>query len=205
MEQSKTINKLKRTRKSVLKHFPKGMTMAEIGVYRGAYSKEIVKTEPSTLYLVDIWKHVNDGGIYSELDGCNDSDKRHAKNMTNVQNYFSANPAVKVVQSDGVEFSKSIPDGHLDCVYIDGDHTFDGCLRDLRAFESKISNAGFMYGHDYTNNYAWIQVPQAIDVFLAENPTWELRYITSETPEKSPSWFLTRENSRINLILKKLI
>ena len=200
-----TITKLNKTRKSVLKHFPQGMTMAEIGVYRGAYSKEIIKTQPSTLYLVDIWRHIDDGGIYSELDGCNDSDKMHTRNKQKVQAYFADNQAVHVIQSDGVEFSKSIPDGGLDCVYIDGDHTYEGCLRDLRAFCTKINETGFMYGHDYTNNYAWIQVPQAIETFLQENPSWELRYITSETPEKSPSWFLTRSTSTINNILEKLV
>ena len=203
--EKRSIIRLRKSRNTVLKYFPKGMTIAEIGVYRGAYSKNLIKTEPSTLYLVDIWRHIDDGGIYSELDGCNDSDKRHLQNMRNVQAFFENNSEVQVIQTDSVEFSKTIPDGNLDCVYIVGDHTYEGCLRDLRAFAPKIKEDGFMYGHDYTNNYAWIQVPEAIETFLLENPEWKLEYITCEEPAKSPSWFLTRKASIINEILKQLI
>lgn len=199
------ITKLRVTREAVLKHFPQGMKMAEIGVYRGAYSKHLITTNPSVLYLIDIWRHINDDGVYAKLDGCNDSDKVHLRNMKKVEKIFENDSRGYVIQGDGVEVSQKFAKGDLDCVYIDGDHSYNGCLRDLRAYAPKISDTGFIFGHDYTDVYDWIQVPQAIDTFLSENPSWRLEYITVEKPSKSPSWFLTRKDSTINSILKQLI
>jgi hypothetical protein len=200
-----TITKLRVNREAVLRHFPEGLTMAEVGVYRGAYSKHLITANPQALYLIDIWKHISDGGVYAELDGCNDSDKRHIRNMQKVQKMFEGDENVFVIQGDGVQVAQTFKPGDLDCVYIDGDHTYDGCLRDLRAYAPLVSERGFIFGHDYTDCYAWIQVPQALETFLSENPGWKLEYITKEKPEKSPSWFLTRETSVINDILKQLI
>jgi hypothetical protein len=100
-----------------------------------------------------------------------------------------------VVREFSTVYANDVADGHYDIVYIDGDHSYEGCLGDLRAWTSKVSETGFIYGHDYTDTFAWIDVIRAVDDFLKESPEWELIAVTAEKPRKSPSWILARKGS----------
>jgi len=51
----------------------------------------------------------------------------------------------------------------VDWVYVDGAHTYDGCLADLRAAR-KI--ADIIYGDDYGNR---LDVKKAVDAFVKES------------------------------------
>jgi len=199
---TKAVSKLVLTRDEVLAKFPVGMTIAEVGVYRGAYSKRIAESaKPTKYFLIDCWQHVDDDTDYSKLDGCNDDNERHEKNYRWVQRMFRNYPGAELIREFSGPAAEQIADASLDAVYIDGDHTYEGCLADLRAYSKKVKESGFMWGHDYTHTYAWIDVQRAIQTFTAESPEWSLACITAEVPKKSPSWFLTRKGSAINDIL----
>ena len=43
-------------------------------------------------------------------------------------------------------------DGELDLVFIDADHSYEGCIADIRAWMPKIKKGGYISGHDYENN-----------------------------------------------------
>ena len=202
---TKNISKLILTRDEVLSLFPPGMTIAEVGVYRGAYSKKIAaQDKPSKYFLIDCWKHVNNDTDYSILDGCNDSDEKHEKNYRWVQRMFHNYPGAELIREFSGPAAKKLADDSLDAVYIDGDHTYEGCMADLIAYSLKVKKTGFMWGHDYTHTYAWIDVQRAIQDFLMKAPEWRLFCITSEIPKKSPSWFLTRKDSIINDVLASI-
>ena len=40
------------------------------------------------------------------------------------------------------------PDEFLDFVFIDGDHSYEGCLMDLMLWTPKVRTGGFITGHD---------------------------------------------------------
>ena len=44
------------------------------------------------------------------------------------------------------------PSHTFDMIYIDGDHSYDGCKKDLIIAYDKIKNGGFIMGHDYEMN-----------------------------------------------------
>lgn len=54
-----------------------------------------------------------------------------------------------------------IKDKSLDFVYVDGDHTFEGCLNDMELYWPKIKDGGCMAGHDYNME----EVKHAVAVF----------------------------------------
>jgi hypothetical protein len=57
----------------------------------------------------------------------------------------------------------------LDFVFIDADHGYEGCLRDLRAWYPKVKPGGIFSGHDYENtSYPKFGVTQAVKEFAAE-------------------------------------
>lgn len=196
-KQTIRINKLVLDREQLLDHFPTGLKIAEIGVLRGRYSKKIMKTAPKQLVLIDCWKRIEGDNVYVKHDGCNVEDAVHEKKYQHVCKMFEGNEAVNIIRKLSGEAAEHLVDGYLDAVYIDGDHSYEGCLSDLRVYSKKINETGFMWGHDYTNSYKWIQVQKAIQDFLTESPEWSLLCITSEVPKKSPSWILVQEKSVI--------
>jgi len=64
-----------------------------------------------------------------------------------------------------------IPDGSLDCVFVDADHSYDAVRQDLSFWWRKIRVGGQMLGDDY-----WMgDVKRAVDEFsLANNVKREL-------------------------------
>jgi hypothetical protein len=200
------MKKLKITREEFVNFFPPGLKIAEIGVFKGVYSKTLASSNPSELTLVDIWRHIESDSVYSKLDACNLTDKGHLRIWKRVKESFADNPAVNVVREFSTVYANNVADGYYDVVYIDGDHSYEGCLGDLRAWTSKVKETGFIYGHDYTESFAWIDVIRAVDDFLKENSEWELVAVTAEKPRKSPSWILARKGSIVfDLLEEELI
>jgi hypothetical protein len=51
-----------------------------------------------------------------------------------------------------------IPDGHLDFIFIDADHTYEGVIRDIEMWEPKVQKDGLIIGHDLN----WGSVARAV-------------------------------------------
>lgn len=198
------MRKLNITREEFITLWPEGLKIAEIGVFKGVHSKELLKSKPSQLTLIDIWRHISDDGVYSKLDACNLTDRGHIRVWKKVIQMFEGNPEVEVIREFGDIHAQTVENGHYDIVYIDGDHSYEGCLRDMEAWKHKVANTGFMYGHDYTDLFAWIEVIKSVTQFLNDNPDWKLVAITGEKPRKSPSWIIAREESFVWNLVKNV-
>lgn len=51
-------------------------------------------------------------------------------------------------QGDSVEIAKSYNDGPIDVLFIDGDHTYNGCHRDIEAWIPHLKGNGTVLFHD---------------------------------------------------------
>jgi hypothetical protein len=75
-----------------------------------------------------------------------------------------------------------IADASLDFVFIDADHSYEGCKRDLDVWSRKLKPGGLLSGHDYANtSFQDFGVTRAVDEFVAarglklelgQNYTW---------------------------------
>lgn len=151
-----------KTREDLLSRIPRNSICAEIGVFTGQFSKEIInRINPKLIYLVDTFT----GPIVS-------GDK-NGENIQQVPELYLSylylfkeyleNPTVRIYRGMGEHFLSLIPDSYLDFIYIDSNHSYEDTKKEIELTRKKIKNGGFICGHDYT-----IQFPgviKAVDEF----------------------------------------
>lgn len=79
----------------------------------------------------------------------------------NLHRYGVFNCSLRV--GDSTKEANTFDDKSIDFVYVDADHTFEGCLRDLQAWYPKLKKGGLMAGDDY--GVERFGVTKAWDVF----------------------------------------
>jgi hypothetical protein len=129
-------------------HAQQTRTMAEIGVWRGDFSADVLKaaSHVEIYYMIDPWANLPDWNkpfnveseafdeIYREMDA---------------KTAFAAHKR-RILRGRTKEVIGEIPDGSLDFAYIDGDHTLRGITIDLIKIWPKIRQGGFIGGDDFT-------------------------------------------------------
>lgn len=129
---------------------PDATAGAELGVLYGTLSSALLEMIPSlNLYLIDRWE------AYPE-----DKRLKRARVTRQPASWFYealdiARGAVaqfgdraQIVQGDTVAMASHVPN-ELDFVFVDADHTYDGVVADVKAWEGKIKSGGWIMGHDY--------------------------------------------------------
>ena len=160
-----------------LNRIPPHSVGVEIGVWQGDSSARFL-TRASHLHLVDSWSpvpytHSDEHGTYqnylkrySQLVGSEDPadfQKYYDKIYRSVVKRFHDLP-VTIHRKSSTEFFDSF-DQKVDWVYVDGDHSYQGCLADLRNCLRIVKPGGQILGDDYTNKPG---VRRAVDTFVAE-------------------------------------
>ena len=69
----------------------------------------------------------------------------------------------RVINEDSLIAAAQVKDGSLDFVFIDGDHTYEACKRDIIAWLPKVKEGGWITGHDY---HEFPGVKKAVDELL---------------------------------------
>ncbi len=157
------------------KRIPEGSVGIEIGVWKGDSSEKFLR-RASHIHLVDSWspiayedskEHGNYENYlerYSTLVGSKDPAdfQRYYDNIyNNVLERFKDKP-VTIHRMSSKEFFNTFK-GKVDWVYVDGDHSYDGCLYDLQQSLNVLKPDGTLFGDDYTNKPG---VKQAVDEFI---------------------------------------
>jgi len=148
------------------------VTGAEIGVFSGDLSSRLLQNEAVTLYMVDSW--VGQGADYQ-----GDSGDWHAGLSQEKQDAYCeraevvtafAEDRARILRMSSREASALVADGSLDFVFIDADHSYEGCAADIAAWLPKLKPNGLLSGHDYANHdFPKFGVTRAVDEFVARN------------------------------------
>jgi hypothetical protein len=157
-----------------------GSVGAEIGVYRGDFSLELVKREPRKLYLVDAWKSY-DAYALDSINATN-QDQNCIDTKFRLQKWIDEG-MVEVVRGMSTEVANRW-DGMLSWIFLDANHGYSFVLEDLRAWSKFIEPGGFIMCHDYTDTSAGaiamnFGVVKAVNQFCLESE-WEVTHITEE-------------------------
>ena len=163
---------LVQNREALLNQLDENKVVAELGVDSGDFSTEILSiTQPSELYLVDIW----------------DTDRYNEKKMETVKSRFSEqikSGQVNVIRQRSEKALQQFEDEFFDWVYIDTTHSYNQTKTELNLAKEKVKNGGIICGHDYSMGtpYKGIRygVIEAVHEFCNENG-YQLRYLSLET------------------------
>jgi hypothetical protein len=148
---------------------PHDVTIVEIGVFKGEFAETLLQRNPTQLYLVDIWEK---GPVHSgDQDGNNVQVYDGGELVDVVRKRFALTPNVTICHARSDDFLSAMPDKSIDVIYIDGDHSYEGCRNDLEHAFPKLRKGGLIMGHDYEMNMTkaktkWeFGVKRAVDEF----------------------------------------
>jgi predicted O-methyltransferase YrrM len=146
-------------------HAQDGARFVELGAYKGRSAAFMAvelrnSGKAVTFFVVDLWEHAADitrnaSHPYepATLEECK-------------ANVDRAGYQVRYLQSDTVVAASVIQD-QVDFVFIDGDHSYDGVIRDIKAWLPKVKPGGVIAGHDL--HYEYPGVVRAVrEVFGAD-------------------------------------
>ena len=115
---------------------------AEIGVWRGNFSKQILCMKPSELHLIDPWVHQD------HIRRCYSVEQSAMDSVYNsVTDKFKKDKRVVIHRSFSTEVS--FPKEYFDWIYIDADHSYEAVLKDLNYYYPLMKSGGYMCGDDY--------------------------------------------------------
>jgi SAM-dependent methyltransferase len=178
-------------RRRLLAILPRGAVCAEVGTWRGDFAERILRVSaPRVLHLVDPWQHRGEGTYERALFGGEAGDGQRALDAVyeGVLRRFAEqidSGQVQVHRQPSAAAAASFPEGSLDWVYIDGDHTYDAVKSDLEAYFRAVRPGGYLAGDDYGDPGWWQDgVTRAVDEFA---PHGELRVIGSQFLLRKPA------------------
>lgn len=166
-----------------LEHIPNPRG-AEIGVFAGELSQRLLRRPDLSLLMIDHWTTTETISDYAQ------SGDFHATLSQAQQDQFCqaaydavsfAGSRAEIFRMTSAEATRHIPDHSLDFVFIDADHSYEGCKADIQAWLPKIKPSGFIAGHDYDHpDFPGFGVKRAVDeIFgtpeLGANLTWRVR------------------------------
>lgn len=150
---SKTMHQVHDTRQDLAEilEVPSNPNIMEIGVFDAGFSKVLLKTfKPNMLYLVDPFQ----GDISSgDQDGNDVRTFKGDQLYKDVCTLFRDDRNVSILKTFSKEMSM-LTDSSLDLVYLDGDHSYEGCKSDLAMAFDKVKQNGWICGHDFMMNHA---------------------------------------------------
>lgn len=156
--------------REILSRLPGGGIGAEIGVFAGDLSARLLMRDDITLFMVDSWRQCGEGQYAESGDWhatLTQSDQDYYMQMAINTTEFAKGRRI-VLRNESVTASADVV--MLDFVFIDADHSYDGCKADIAAWYPKVKQGGWICGHDYGNaGFPGFGVNQAVDEFIAAN------------------------------------
>jgi hypothetical protein len=134
--------------KQVAERHPNGC-IVEVGVCLGkslSYILPVCRKLGIQVYAVDLWIP------WAELKGENTLEAFMANlDRMGSKSWTEDGPveAVTVIRKDSVEAANQFPDGSVDVIHLDTDHTRDRTIREIDAWWPKVKVGGEMLFHDY--------------------------------------------------------
>lgn len=159
----------------------------EIGVAEGRNAEVLIRQKAITkLYLIDSWQHLKQSGDGGYPQKWHDDNYKDVLRRTKIHEVKRT-----ILRGLSSEMVKEMPDDSLILAYVDGDHSYKGCLTDLQAIYPKVKVGGVISCHDYLNlSYG---VNDAVRDFCKEHGITEI-HTTEENGDESmvSCWFIKK-------------
>lgn len=119
---------------------------AEIGVYKGAFTK-LFAEEGFKIYAIDPWMAFSGQGRTLNRKDRQNFLFEHTSRL--LKPYSNA----LIIRQTSMDALQYFDDGSLDFVYIDGDHDFRHIAEDIFEWSKKVRKGGMVSGHDYFSTH----------------------------------------------------
>lgn len=169
---------------SALESWPRGARIAEIGVAYGAFTAEVLeKTDPSLFDAYDLFNLHERETLWGRPTTEIFDNKTQRKFYEDRFAEPIAAGRLRTFEGDGAtEIAKRGPNAY-DVIYIDGDHTYLGVMRDTKAAISVISPRGLLVFNDYIlydeGGHKYGIVPVVNDLCITHG--WRVLYLALNT------------------------
>jgi hypothetical protein len=117
----------------------------EVGTFKGEFSKQILNNWNGTLYMVDVWRGLDE----SYEDSSNHKYFNNDTYSDTIQNIIGFEDRAIMIRSTSELASHIFANDSLDFVYIDANHAYDFVKNDIEYWYPKIKKGGYLLGHDY--------------------------------------------------------
>ena len=148
-QKMKAPKRLALRRKMLDELMPKGGRGAEIGVWEGDFSAEILNiTSPSELVLIDPWDLLaakKEEHTHSQ----HASDELMRQKYEEIVNGLGKLDNCTIRKGFSAEVMETYPDNYFDWAYIDGNHLYDFVLKDILVCARKVKSGGVIAGDDF--------------------------------------------------------
>jgi len=140
--------------------------VVEVGVRYGYHLRQLLSANPELLIGIDTYADTgkagsNDTGIDNE---------QLNRLYLDVVTRFLPHENTRIIRSDSTLAAEAFPLYSADYVYLDADHTYEGCKRDIKAWWPNVRQGGILAGHDYVDvkarSGAQFGVVNAVDEFV---------------------------------------
>ena len=179
-----------RESKDIMYLVKKDTVGAEIGVWKANTSANFVKRGVKELHLVDAWSvEVYKEGVgetgewgsyenylqrYKQITGGTTEEhftKYYDQTYNDVVKRFKQLEHVHVHRMSSNDWFTEQKDNYFDWIYLDGDHSHEGVLRDLHSSHRVVKSGGIILGDDYAwpfQKHGKPGVTAAVDQFIGE-------------------------------------
>ena len=137
----------------LLKRIPKNSTCVEIGVWTGEFTQRILNiANPRKLYLIDPWLAYDN---YYEMNykltkyTQTSQDKRYKSVLKRFDKEIKQGKIVVIRDTSSNVIKGLLKDIKYDFVYIDGNHSYEYVLEDLKNYLPNLEKNGFFGVDDY--------------------------------------------------------
>lgn len=126
-------------------------TGVELGVWKGETFKYLIKNCP-TLELtgVDLYEaQPENNGPEKWVPGENGHEWSHIRYYKDLLDFCTKyGSRAKIIKNYTTVAATEFDDNSIDFVFIDADHGYEGCLRDIQHWAPKVKPGGYIMGHD---------------------------------------------------------
>lgn len=161
--------------------------ICEVGTRNGAFFFDVLYVPNCNMgIMVDIWQNTSDPNQNDSGYSQKELDQQYINTFNKSIKYDN----VKIIREFSNKACNFFADNTFDFVYIDADHSYRGCLEDLRCWYPKVKKGGILSGHDFIDpilasrmgHKTTFGVVAAVKQFLHENNIEQnLIHITQET------------------------
>lgn len=139
----------------LLQDLPTDINVLEIGIYYGRM----------TIMWNDILQKNNINYSYTAIDNFKGIETNKGQDIDfkgiALKNLKPLLNNINIIDNDSKKEYINHPDNFYDIVYIDGEHTYEGVLNDIKCWLPKVKEGGYICGDDYIAG--WPGVVQAVN------------------------------------------